>query len=52
MGGSEEEESDFEEGSSFVDRLVSKIADRMTGVKMSERQILPPGIYWIWNGAR
>jgi len=52
MGGSEDEESDFEEGSSFVDRLVSRVADRMTGVRMSERQILPPGMYWIWNGAR
>lgn len=46
-----EEEEDFEESSSFVDKLVSKLADRITGVKMSEHQALKPGIYWIWNGA-
>jgi protease-4 len=52
FGSPEEEDSEFAEGSSFVDRLVSKIADRLTGVKMSERTILPPGLYWIWNGSR
>jgi len=50
MGGDEEE--GFEEGASFVDRLVAKLADRITGVNVSERKILPPGLYWIWNGAR
>lgn len=52
LGNADDEESDFAEGSTFVDRLVSKIADRLTGVRMSERTILPPGLYWIWNGSR
>jgi protease-4 len=49
--GSEDDEEDFEESSSFIDRLTAKIADRITGVSMSDRQALKPGIYWIWNGA-
>ena len=52
MGGGEEEDDDFEEGSSFIDHLVAKVADRITGMNVSERKILPPGLYWIWNGAR
>lgn len=52
MGSGDEEDSDFEEeSSSFVDRIVSKLADRITGVS-GDHRILPPGIYWIWNGAR
>lgn len=50
MGGDEEEQ--FEESSTFVDRLVSKLADRIMGANISEHQILPPGLYWLWNGAR
>ena len=42
----------FEEEQSFVDRLVSKLADRITGVKQSGAEVLPAGLYVIWNGAR
>ena len=52
MGGGDEEDSDFEEGSSFVDHLVAKVAERITGMNMSESKMRPPGLYWIWNGAR
>jgi protease-4 len=46
-----EDDEDFEESSSFIDRLTAKLADRITGIRMSDRQTLKPGIYWIWNGA-
>ncbi len=49
MSGEDDEE--FTESSSFVDRLASKLADRITGIRMSDRESLKPGIYWIWNGA-
>ena len=51
LGGGDEDE-EFEEESSVVDRLVAKFADRVMGASMSQRQILPPGLYWIWNGGR
>jgi protease-4 len=52
MGGGDNDESEFEEeSSSFVDRIVSKLADRITGVS-ADHKVLPPGIYWIWNGSR
>jgi protease-4 len=52
LGGGSEEEESFEEGHSFVDQLVSKIADRITGTKHQGAEVLPAGLYSIWNGAR
>lgn len=50
--GNSDESEEFEESSSFIDRLVTKLADRITGVNGKTNRILPAGIYWIWNGAR
>jgi protease-4 len=50
--GAHDEDEAFEEEHSFVDRLVSRIADRITGVKQSGVEVLPAGLYAIWNGAR
>ena len=52
LGGGKDDEDGFEEEQSFVDRLVSKIADRITGVRSNFAQVRPAGLYWIWNGAR
>ena len=52
LGGGDEDEDDFEEGSSFIDHLVAKVAERITGMSMNESKMRPPGLYWIWNGAR
>jgi len=50
MGG--EEEDNFEEDTTFVDRLVSKITDQILGASASERQILPAGLYVLWGAGR
>jgi len=51
--GSKDDEGGFEEEEqSLVDRLVAGIADRITGVKSTGAQVLPAGIYAIWNGYR
>jgi protease-4 len=50
LGGGHDEEEGFEESQSFVDRLVSKMADRITGVQETGAQVRPAGLYVIWNG--
>ncbi|NDG84530.1 MAG: signal peptide peptidase SppA [Proteobacteria bacterium] len=50
LGGRHDEDDGFEEEESFVDRLVSRVADRITGVRESGAQARPAGIYVIWNG--
>ncbi len=52
FGSGKDDEDGFEEEQSFVDRLVSKVADRMTGIHSNIGEIRPAGLYWIWNGAR
>ena len=52
LGSDKDDEDGFEEEQSFVDKLVAKVADRITGVRSSDTQIRPAGLYWIWNGAR
>ncbi len=52
MGGGADDEDGFEEETSFADRLVSRIADRITGVRSSDHQSRPAGLYVLWNGAR
>jgi hypothetical protein len=47
-----EDEETFEEEHSFIDRIVSRVADRITGMKHNGAEILPAGLYSIWNGAR
>jgi protease-4 len=51
--GSQDEDESFNDGesSSLVDRLVSRIADRIAGTETGAK-VLPAGIYAIWNGAR
>jgi len=51
LGAGHDDEEVFEEEHSFVDRLVSRLADRISGVK-SGAEVLPAGLYSIWNGAR
>ena len=52
LGSDKDDDDGFEEEKSFVDKLVSQVADRITGVHSSENQLRPAGLYWIWNGAR
>lgn len=52
LGGAMEDEEAFEEEHSFIDRIVSRVADRITGMKHNGAEILPAGLYSIWNGAR
>jgi protease-4 len=50
--GGDHDEDGFEEEHSFIDQIVSKVADRITGVHSTGNEILPAGIYVLWNGAR
>ena len=52
MGGGGNEDEGFEEEHSFVDQIVARVADRITGVHSSESQVRPAGLYVLWNGAR
>jgi protease-4 len=52
LGGAMEDEETFEEEHSFIDRIVSRLADRITGMKQNGAEVLPAGLYSIWNGAR
>jgi protease-4 len=53
LGSSSEEDEGFEEdSSSFIERLVSKVASRIAGPAPSAAAVLPAGLYAIWNGAR
>jgi hypothetical protein len=52
LGGALEDEETFEEEHSFIDRIVSRLADRITGMKQNGAEVLPAGLYSIWNGAR
>jgi len=49
MGG--DEEDGFEEESSFLDRLVAKVSDRLLGAN-AENQIRPAGLYALWGAGR
>ncbi len=49
LGGGSDEEEGFEEEQSFFDRLVSRVADRITGVTQTAGRVLPSGLYMIWN---
>jgi protease-4 len=43
------------EGRSVVDRLIARLGDVLTqslGLPKASVEPLPPGIYWIWQGAR
>ena len=51
MGSQDEEEGFEEEESSFIDRLVSRMAARLVG-GANEARVLPAGLYAIWNAAR
>jgi protease-4 len=51
MGPKDEEKGFEEEGSSFIDRLVNKVAERLVGGS-NEVRVLPAGLYAIWNAAR
>ncbi len=51
--GAKDDEGGFEEEEkSLIDQVVTKLADRITGVKASGVEVLPAGIYVIWNGYR
>ncbi len=50
--GGKDDEDGFEEEHSFIDKIVSRVADRITGVHSTENEIRPAGLYWIWNGSR
>jgi ClpP class serine protease len=52
LGAGREEDETFEEEHSFIDRIVAGIADRVTGIKQTGAEVLPAGLYAIWNGAR
>lgn len=52
LGSGKDDDDGFEEEESFVDRLTSKLADRITGVKASSAEARPPGLYALWNGNR
>ena len=52
MGGGGSEDEGFEEEHSFVDHVVSRLADRLTGMHSSDAQARPAGLYVLWNGAR
>jgi hypothetical protein len=51
MGSQDEEEGFEEEESSFIDRLVGKVTERLVG-GASEARVLPAGLYAIWHAAR
>ena len=50
MGGGRDEDDGFEEEHSFVDKIVSRVADRMTGIRPDETTARPAGMYVLWNG--
>jgi ClpP class serine protease len=50
MGGGRDDEDGFEEEHSFVDKIVSRVADRMTGIRPDETTARPAGMYVLWNG--
>ena len=52
LGSGKDDDDGFEEEQSFVDRLVSQMADRITGVKTSGVEVRPAGLYVLWNGLR
>jgi protease-4 len=52
MGGGKDDDDGFEEEHSFVDQLLSKVADRITGIHSTGNEIRPAGLYLIWNGSR
>jgi len=51
LGGTHDEDEAFEEEHSFVDQIVSKVADRIAGIKPRGAEVLPAGLYSIWHGA-
>jgi protease-4 len=51
MGSQDEEDGFEEEESSFIDRLVGKVTERLVGGS-SEARVLPAGLYAIWHAAR
>lgn len=48
-GGREDEEGFEEESSSIVDKLVSRITDRLLG--RANVEVLPAGLYALWRGS-
>jgi protease-4 len=52
LNGGGSDEDGFEEESSLIDHIVSKVADRITGVHATGSEVRPAGLYWIWNGTR
>jgi ClpP class serine protease len=49
-GGRDDEDDGFEEEHSFIDKIVSRVADRITGVHSEESSARPAGLYVLWNG--
>ena len=50
MGGGRDDEDGFEEEHSFIDHVVSRVADRITGIHSDEASARPAGLYVLWNG--
>jgi protease-4 len=50
MGGGRDDEDGFEEEHSFIDHIVSRVADRITGVHPDQTIARPAGMYVLWNG--
>jgi protease-4 len=50
MGGGSSDEDGFEEEHSFIDHVVARVADRLTGIRADETAIRPAGLYVLWNG--
>jgi protease-4 len=50
LGGGQSDEDGFEEEHSFIDQIVSRVADRITGVHSEQSVIRPTGLYVLWNG--
>ena len=50
FGSGRDDDDGFEEEESFVDRLVSKMSDRILGVKAAGVEMRPAGLYALWNG--
>jgi protease-4 len=51
-GAGGEDDGFDEDSSSLIDHIVTKVADRITGVHATGSEVRPAGLYWIWNGTR
>jgi protease-4 len=50
LGSGRDDEDGFEEEHSFIDGVMSRVADRITGIHSDESSIRPAGLYVLWNG--